>query len=76
MLMGYQMQAVGKHYCSIGKIDFNLRRVYFVSFLSYFFMGSTSYSAIFMSYATENNLNFPSPRSSIDSPNDIDLIGA
>ena len=55
------MQAVGKHYCSIGNIDFNFKRLYFASFLSYFFDGTTSYSAIFISSEIENSLNLTSP---------------
>lgn len=70
------MQAVGKHYCYIGKIDLSLSLVYFCSFFSSFFNGKTSYSAIFISSATENNLNLTSPLSSIDSPKEIDRIGA
>jgi hypothetical protein len=70
------MQAVGKHYCSIGKTDLSFNRLYLVSFLSYFFNGTTSYSAIFMSYEIENNRNFTYPLSSIDYPKDIERKGA
>lgn len=76
MFTGYQMQAVGKHYCSIWVIDLSFSLLYFVSFLSYFFNGTTSYSASFISSAIENSLSLTYPRWSIDYPNEIDLIGA
>ena len=78
--IGYQIQAVGKHSCSMGKIDFSFSRLYlFDSLISYFFVW-ISYSANVISSDILNNLNLTSLLSSIDSPIDspkaMDLMGA